>query len=147
MARSSAPLRWLANASLTVRVGLCCASCDRVSRFSAAGFLDIAVSHATFWILRTLHLYLGTFAAPALFFMALTGGLQVFSLHETSRGSSYVPPAWLASAARLRKKQTLMTRPSKAPAALRHNESQAAAGARIGVTGSLSCPARRRGNG
>jgi len=44
-------------------------------------------------LLRMLHLYLGVFAAPALLFFAFTGGLQTFSLHETTRGSSYTPPA------------------------------------------------------
>jgi len=77
----------------------------------------MAVSHATLRFLRTLHLYLGAFAAPALFFMALTGGLQVFNLHETVRGSSYVPPAWLVTAARLHKKQDLATPPPKKAAA------------------------------
>ncbi|MBA2079134.1 PepSY domain-containing protein [Rhodanobacter sp. PCA2] len=55
---------------------------------------------------RQLHLYLGVFTAPALLFFAITGGLQTFSLHETTRGSSYAPPRWLAVAAQLHKKQT-----------------------------------------
>lgn len=55
---------------------------------------------------RTVHLYLGVFTAPMLLFFAVTGGLQTFSLHETTRGSSYAPPAWLASAAQFHKKQT-----------------------------------------
>ena len=63
-------------------------------------------SHAFLKISRTIHLYLGVFTAPALLFFAITGGLQTFSLHETTRGSSYAPPAWLASAAQLHKKQT-----------------------------------------
>lgn len=62
---------------------------------------------------RQIHLYLGVFAAPALLFFALTGGLQVFSLHETTRGSSYVPPRWLAGAAQLHKKQNLAVPESK----------------------------------
>jgi hypothetical protein len=56
--------------------------------------------------IRSIHLYLGVFTAPALLFFAITGGLQTFSLHETTRGSDYKPPAWLASAAQLHKKQT-----------------------------------------
>lgn len=56
---------------------------------------------------RQVHLYLGVFTAPALLFFAITGGLQTFSLHETTRGSSYVPPGWLAVAAQLHKKQTM----------------------------------------
>ncbi|OOG49090.1 PepSY domain-containing protein [Rhodanobacter sp. C01] len=55
---------------------------------------------------RSIHLYLGVFTAPMLLFFAITGGLQTFSLHETTRGSSYKPPAWLASMAQLHKKQT-----------------------------------------
>lgn len=54
---------------------------------------------------RTVHLYLGIFTAPMLLFFAITGGLQSFGLHESSRGSSYTPPAWLASMAQLHKKQ------------------------------------------
>ncbi|MEW9571124.1 PepSY domain-containing protein [Rhodanobacter sp. Si-c] len=56
---------------------------------------------------RLVHLYLGVFSAPALLFFAVTGGLQTFSLHETTRGSSYAPPKWLAVAAQLHKKQTM----------------------------------------
>jgi hypothetical protein len=56
--------------------------------------------------MRTLHLYLGAFTAPALLFFAFTGALQSFSLHETTQGSSYKPPAWIATLAQLHKKQT-----------------------------------------
>jgi len=63
-------------------------------------------SHALLRILRKLHLYLGVFTAPALLFFAFTGALQTFSLHETTQGSSYKPPAWMASLAQLHKKQT-----------------------------------------
>lgn len=64
------------------------------------------LSHRFLKFTRSVHLYLGVFSAPALLFFAITGGLQTFSLHETSRGSDYKPPAWLASAAQLHKKQT-----------------------------------------
>ena len=67
----------------------------------------MALTRGVLKFLRTLHVYLGVFAAPALLFFAFTGGLQTFSLHETTRGSSYAPPAWLASAAHLHKKATL----------------------------------------
>jgi hypothetical protein len=61
------------------------------------------------------------FSAPALLFFAITGGLQTFSLHEAARGSDYKPPAWLASAAQLHKKQTTVmpvrrARPADVPA-------------------------------
>lgn len=68
----------------------------------------MSLAHQLLRTLRSIHLYLGVFTAPMLLFFALTGGLQVFSMHETTRGSSYVPPAWLASAAQLHKKQTVV---------------------------------------
>lgn len=61
---------------------------------------------------RLTHLYLGVFIAPALLFFAFTGALQTFSLHETTRGSSYKPPAWAATLAQIHKKQTTVI-PSK----------------------------------
>lgn len=61
---------------------------------------------------RYTHLYLGVFIAPALLFFAFTGALQTFSLHETIRGSSYKPPAWIATLAQIHKKQT-MTIPAR----------------------------------
>jgi hypothetical protein len=66
----------------------------------------MSASHAFLKLARHIHLYVGVFIAPAVLFFAFTGGLQVFSLHETSRGSDYKPPAWLAIAAQLHKKQT-----------------------------------------
>jgi hypothetical protein len=55
---------------------------------------------------RLIHLYLGVFTTPALIFFAFTGALQTFSLHETTRGSSYKPPAWAVTLGQLHKKQT-----------------------------------------
>jgi hypothetical protein len=66
----------------------------------------MSASHKFLKIARQIHLYVGVFIAPALLFFALTGGLQVFSLHETTRGSDYKPPAWLVTLAQLHKKQT-----------------------------------------
>ncbi len=63
-------------------------------------------NHRFLKLSRAVHLYLGVFMVPALLFFAITGGLQTFSLHETTRGSSYTPPAWLATLALLHKKQT-----------------------------------------
>ncbi|WP_348640824.1 PepSY domain-containing protein [Granulicella arctica] len=67
-----------------------------------------------------IHLYLGVFIAPALIFFAITGGLQTFNLHETTRGSSYKPPAILVKLGQLHKKQTLVVpvRKPQPPAAL-----------------------------
>lgn len=56
---------------------------------------------------RYTHLYLGVFISPALLFFAFTGALQTFSLHETTRGSSYKPPAWIATLAQIHKKQNM----------------------------------------
>lgn len=66
----------------------------------------MTTSHLVLRYTRLLHLYLGVFTAPALLFFAFTGAIQTFSLHETTRGSSYQPPAWAATLAQLHKKQT-----------------------------------------
>ena len=63
-------------------------------------------SHKFLKYLRLIHLYIGVFIAPALLFFAFTGALQTFSLHETTRGSSYKPPAWAVMLAQIHKKQT-----------------------------------------
>jgi hypothetical protein len=57
-------------------------------------------------LLRQIHLYIGLFIAPALLFFALTGALQTFSLHESTQGSDYKPPAWIVSLSQLHKHQT-----------------------------------------
>lgn len=64
-------------------------------------------SAATLKSIRQLHNVLGLFFAPTILFFAITGGLQMFGLHETSRGSSYVPPALLVHLSQLHKKGTL----------------------------------------
>lgn len=74
----------------------------------------MSFSHRVLKTSRQIHLYLGVFIAPMLLFFAITGGLQTFSLHETSRGSDYKPPAWLAGAAQLHKKQTTLM-PTRRP--------------------------------
>jgi hypothetical protein len=63
---------------------------------------------------RLLHLYLGIFTAPAIIFFSITGALQTFSLHETTRGSDYKPPKIIAELSQLHKKQTLVV-PVKKP--------------------------------
>lgn len=83
----------------------------------------MSASHRLLKVCRLMHLYLGVFTAPALLFFAITGGLQTFNLHEAGRGSSYVPPRWLAVMAQLHKKQTPdipvhRPRPAMAPAPL-----------------------------
>jgi hypothetical protein len=63
-------------------------------------------SHTLLKYIRLIHLYLGVFIAPALLFFAFTGALQTFSLHETTRGNSYKPPAWAVMLGQIHKKQT-----------------------------------------
>jgi hypothetical protein len=65
---------------------------------------------------RLLHLYLGIFTAPALIFFSITGALQTFSFHETTRGSDYKPPRIIAELSQLHKKQTLVVPAKKAQA-------------------------------
>jgi hypothetical protein len=63
--------------------------------------------------IRLTHHYLGVFFAPTILFFAITGSLQMFGLHETSRGSSYVPPALLVHLSQLHKKGTVYLPPRK----------------------------------
>jgi hypothetical protein len=63
-------------------------------------------SHKILKVLRQIHLYTGIFISPAILFFALTGALQTFSLHETTRGSDYKPPTWIVTLGQLHKKQT-----------------------------------------
>jgi hypothetical protein len=83
---------------------------------------EMTLSHRLLKNIRLLHLYLGVFIAPSLLFFAFTGALQTFSLHETTRGSSYKPPAWVVTLAQIHKKQTpalparKLPPPDKAPA-------------------------------
>ncbi len=62
---------------------------------------------STLKAIRLTHHYLGVFIAPAVLFFSLTGFLQTFSLHETTRGSSYVPPAIIVRLSQLHKKSTI----------------------------------------
>ena len=72
-------------------------------------------SHTILKYTRLVHLYLGVFIAPALLFFAFTGALQTFSLHETTRGSSYKPPAWAVILGQIHKKQTPIVPLKKIP--------------------------------
>jgi len=64
-------------------------------------------SASTLKAIRLTHHFLGIFVAPAVLFFAFTGFLQMFSLHETTRGSSYVPPAIFVKLAGIHKKAAL----------------------------------------
>jgi hypothetical protein len=79
----------------------------------------MSLTHRFLKTTRTVHLYLGVFTAPMLLFFAITGGLQSFGLHEGMRGSSYAPPAWLASAAQFHKKQTTVMPVRRSPPAVK----------------------------
>jgi len=72
-------------------------------------------SHTFLKYLRLIHLYTGVFIAPALLFFAFTGALQTFSLHESTRGNSYKPPAWAVMLGQIHKKQTPIVSVRKAP--------------------------------
>jgi hypothetical protein len=72
-------------------------------------------SHTLLKYLRLIHLYIGVFISPAILFFAFTGALQTFSLHETTRGSSYKPPAWAVTLAQIHKKQTPIVPARKTP--------------------------------
>lgn len=87
----------------------------------------MSASHAFLKLARHIHLYVGVFIAPAVLFFAFTGGLQVFSLHESSRGSDYKPPAWLVIAAQLHKKQTDVL-PARKPRPMEAENRQSAPG-------------------
>jgi hypothetical protein len=63
-------------------------------------------SHKILKVARQVHLYIGIFISPAILFFALTGALQTFSLHETTRGSDYKPPTLIVTLGQLHKKQT-----------------------------------------
>jgi len=84
-------------------------------------------SHSILKSLRQLHLYLGVFAAPALLFFAFTGAIQTFSLHETTRGSSYKPPRWAVVLAQIHKKQTPVVAKKPQPPAGASGKSEASA--------------------
>ena len=71
---------------------------------------------STLKAIRLTHLYFGVFIAPAVLFFSITGFIQTFSLHETTRGRSYVPPAILVHLSQLHKKATLVIPERKPPA-------------------------------
>jgi hypothetical protein len=73
-------------------------------------------SHTILKFARVFHLYTGVFITPALIFFAFTGAIQTFSLHETTRGSNYKPPAILVELGQLHKKQTIVV-PQRKPEA------------------------------
>jgi uncharacterized iron-regulated membrane protein len=55
--------------------------------------------------LRRWHMYIGLLSAPSLIFMCLTGGVQLFSLHEAH--DDYHPYAWVEKLSSVHKDQVL----------------------------------------
>lgn len=55
------------------------------------------------WSIRTWHTYLGILIAPSVMFFALTGALQLFSLHEAH--GSYKPPPLIEELSKVHKDQ------------------------------------------
>jgi hypothetical protein len=53
--------------------------------------------------IRIWHMYIGILIAPSVLFFALTGALQIFSLHEAH--GSYEPPPLIEKLSRLHKDQ------------------------------------------
>src|SRR5580700_10640997 len=97
-------------------------------------------SHALLKSLRLVHLYIGVFIAPAILFFAFTGALQTFSLHETTRGSSYKPPAWAVTLAQIHKKQTPIVPVRKAPPQDKPIDKDATDKPRIDASASQAAP-------
>lgn len=96
--------------------------------------------HAVLRFMRKVHLYLGIFTTPALLFFALTGAMQTFNLHEATAGSSYKPPAWIATLAQLHKKQET-TVPVHRPRPAAQDNSQGS-----GKSGETATPQEQHGS-
>ena len=62
-------------------------------------------------LIRNIHAYMGLFIAPSVIFFAVTGGLQLFKLHEAS--GAYSPPAIVEKLGRLHKDQRFELRPKR----------------------------------
>jgi hypothetical protein len=58
--------------------------------------------------LRTLHAYVGMFIAPTVLFMAATGALQVYSLHEAH--GDYHPPRFFEQLGSVHKDQVIRSK-------------------------------------
>ena len=74
----------------------------RPPRAAAAAGPGIAALTRTF---RLWHGYLGALIAPTMLFLAFSGSLQLFHLHE--RHAGYSPPPWAAALGNLHKDQAL----------------------------------------
>ena len=101
----------------------------------------MSTSHATLKLLRKVHLYFGLFISPMLLFFAFTGTVQTFSLHETTQGSSYKPPAWLVTLGQIHKKQTTIVPVHKQRPADTPKSAKADAGSSVGEPKPPDAPA------
>ncbi|MGZ3241325.1 MAG: hypothetical protein ACXWJK_13630 [Burkholderiaceae bacterium] len=73
--------------------------------------------------IRQIHLFLGTFFAPAIIFFAFSGILQLFGLHESKERGGPPPIAWIAELAEIHKNQHLrMEAPPREEADHAHDE-------------------------
>jgi len=63
--------------------------------------------------IRKAHLYLGTVFAPLLIFLALSGALQTFELHDPPKDSFFKPHGWIMTLAQIHKNQRTEGLPSK----------------------------------
>jgi hypothetical protein len=78
--------------------------------------------------IRLWHNYIGIFIAPSVIFFALTGAVQIFSLHEAH--GRYVPPAVIEKLSSVHKDQVFAQKPheehdelaSQPPAAAEHED-------------------------
>jgi hypothetical protein len=69
----------------------------------------------TLAVVRRFHSYFGVFIAPSVLFFALTGSLQLFSLHEAH--GDYHPPAVIEKLGMLHKDQVFAAKPKRTPPA------------------------------
>ena len=67
-------------------------------------------------LIRQLHAYLSVFVAPTILFFAITGILQLYSLHQPH--GAYQPPALIEKLGRLHKDQTYSLGRKHRPSAL-----------------------------
>jgi hypothetical protein len=57
--------------------------------------------------LRQWHQYISLFFAPAIFFFAFSGFIQLAGFHESHPGSTYKPAGWIVALSSLHQHQTL----------------------------------------
>ena len=66
-------------------------------------------------MVRRIHTYIGVLIAPSVLFLAATGSLQLYGLHESHDG--YHAPAFVRSLSAIHKEQTFVPPPERAPRA------------------------------